>query len=183
VCRPFIDGLAFGADDGEAAPVGVEDLAVQDGMGQPFGGGLVEGLVEVRCLGGQDVDAFVEVPVGGGLGQGECLAVPGDVRVSRNQAITNMAWKKQVRRLLPCGVPRRRRSAYSRWPTKRISSRGTSSVAGYEITWSLPATKTIFWRDLFYRWLHVCFPALRSVRESARTSLSLPQNARLSESI
>jgi hypothetical protein len=65
---PGIDLFAFDADGFRAAPVGVEDLPVQDQMRDAVLGGSGQGLVEVGSLLGEDVDGFVDIPVGGGLG-------------------------------------------------------------------------------------------------------------------
>lgn len=57
--------FAFHAGRLEAAPVGVEDLSVHDEVRQPFGGGLLEGVVQVGGLAGEDVDGLMEVAVAG----------------------------------------------------------------------------------------------------------------------
>jgi hypothetical protein len=43
-------------------------LAVQFQVAEPGGQGVLQCLMQVRGAGGQDLDAFVQVPVGGGLG-------------------------------------------------------------------------------------------------------------------
>ena len=77
---PGVDLFAFHAGGLGAAPVGVEDLAVQDQMRDALIQGSLQGLVEVEGAVGEDVDDLVQVPVGGGLGDPERFAVPGDVR-------------------------------------------------------------------------------------------------------
>lgn len=77
--EPGVDGFAFHAGGLDAAPIGVEDLAVEDEVGDAVGDGAVQCLVEAGGLAGQDVDDLVQVAVGGGLGEPECDAVQADV--------------------------------------------------------------------------------------------------------
>ncbi|MGI5254086.1 hypothetical protein [Actinacidiphila glaucinigra] len=58
--------VAVLADPGDA--VGLDQRAVQDHVGHALAPAAVQDLVQVRGLGGENVDAFVEVPVAGGLG-------------------------------------------------------------------------------------------------------------------
>jgi hypothetical protein len=52
-------------------PVGVDDLSVEVEVRHPLGVGALEGIVEVRGLGREGLDHFIEVAVGGRLGQAE----------------------------------------------------------------------------------------------------------------
>lgn len=65
--EPGVDRFAFHTGGFGTAPVGVEDFAVQDQVGNAVVGGAVEGVVQVGGLVGEDVDGLVEVAVGGGL--------------------------------------------------------------------------------------------------------------------
>lgn len=52
-----------------ASEVAGDQRPVQGQIGQAIGLRLHQGFVQIRGLGGQHVDALVQVPVGGGLGQ------------------------------------------------------------------------------------------------------------------
>jgi hypothetical protein len=51
--------------------------------------------VEVECLLSQDVDTFVQVPIGGGLGHPNALPCRLMFGLSPNQAITNWAFGRE----------------------------------------------------------------------------------------
>jgi hypothetical protein len=74
---PQVDDLAFYADGWFFAPVGGDDLAVQDDVGEFLVFGAFQGLVQVRGLAGEDLDDLVQVPAGGGPGDavitGQCV--------------------------------------------------------------------------------------------------------------
>jgi hypothetical protein len=63
---PQIDDLAFHAGGRLLAPVGGDDLAVQDHVRQALGRGPFQSLVQVRGLLSQHQDDLVQVPVRGG---------------------------------------------------------------------------------------------------------------------
>src|SRR6266571_551826 len=71
---PQVDDLAFDADGGFFAPVGGDDLAVQDHVGESGVFGPFQGLVQVRGLFGEDLGDLVQIPVGGGPGD---AVIPG----------------------------------------------------------------------------------------------------------
>ena len=60
------------------APVGADDLAVQDHVRGALGQGALERLAQSGCPSGQDVDDLVDVPVGRRLRQPESRAEPRD---------------------------------------------------------------------------------------------------------
>src|SRR5262249_53471377 len=76
---PLVDRFAFHADGFHAAPVGVEDLAVQDQVPDAVGRGLLQGLVQVGGASGQDLDALVQVAVARGRRQSEPQGVQPEV--------------------------------------------------------------------------------------------------------
>jgi hypothetical protein len=51
---------------GRAAPVGGDQRAVQRHVGPAGGLAGLKDLMQVRCLGGKHVDAFVQIAVAGG---------------------------------------------------------------------------------------------------------------------
>lgn len=61
---PGVDLFALHAGGLEEAPVGVEDLAIQDQVWQAVGHGMVQSFTQVGRLGGEHVDRLVQVPVG-----------------------------------------------------------------------------------------------------------------------
>jgi hypothetical protein len=130
---PCVDFLALDAGNLLGEAVGGEQLAVQDHEGDAFLPGSLQGLVQARGPGGQDLGPLIDVPVGGGTGDAVVAAELVDAVRSRNRRRTRIACSRQVRARLPAGVPRSRRSAISRRVTKRSSSAGTSSVARYLI--------------------------------------------------
>ena len=70
-------GRKAGPQDREdllADGAGRDDLAVRDQVGQPAAGGVVQGLSQVRCLGGEHGDRLVQVAVGGRPGDAEPVA-------------------------------------------------------------------------------------------------------------
>src|SRR5690348_6704137 len=77
---PGIDLFALLAGLLARAPVGGDERAVQDEVGNPLPGGPVQGLAQRRGLRGEHVDGLVLVPVGGGLGDPEAGAQAADVR-------------------------------------------------------------------------------------------------------
>jgi len=73
---------AFHAGHLLGEPAGAEQLAVQDHEGGALLPGPLQGLVQVRCLGGEDIGALADIAVGSGPGDavvaGELLG-PGTV--------------------------------------------------------------------------------------------------------
>ena len=65
---PGIDLLAFHAGHLLGQAVAAEELAVQDHEGDAFLSCPLQGLVQVRGLGGEDVSALADIAVGGGAG-------------------------------------------------------------------------------------------------------------------
>jgi hypothetical protein len=65
---PQVDDLAFHANGRLFAPVGRDDLAVQDHVREPLVFGSFQRLVQVRSLLCEDGDHLVHIPVGGGPG-------------------------------------------------------------------------------------------------------------------
>ena len=73
ICCPFdAHGLL-------AQAVGGEELAVQDDVTHAVVLGLLQGLVQVWCLGGEHVDDLVEIAVPGGPGDAVVTGQRGDV--------------------------------------------------------------------------------------------------------
>ena len=63
---PQVDGLALGADGFLPAPVGGDDFAVQDHMGQAVVVGPFQRLTQIGGQVRQDGDELLQVAVGGG---------------------------------------------------------------------------------------------------------------------
>jgi hypothetical protein len=74
---PQVDDLAFHADGWLLAPVGGDDLPVQDHVGKTLIPGSLQRLAQLWGLFGQDDDDLVQVLVGGGprdaMAAGECI--------------------------------------------------------------------------------------------------------------
>lgn len=100
---PFVDLRPFPAGFPARAAVGGDQRAVQDDAGDPLPSGLFKVLLERRGLPGEDLDAFVLVPVGGGLRDAEALAEPAQVRLVPEPGEDEL-------RLLPAGQGRASRS-------------------------------------------------------------------------
>ncbi len=71
---PPVDLFAFPAGALLRAPVGCDDFAVRDQVGQPLLLGLLQCLAQGWRAGCEQVDHLRQVPVGGGLGDPEPLA-------------------------------------------------------------------------------------------------------------
>src|SRR5690242_6395937 len=65
---PQVDDLAFHTDGRLLAPVGRDDLAVQDHVREPLVFGAFQRLAQVRSLLCQDLDDLIHIPVAGGPG-------------------------------------------------------------------------------------------------------------------
>jgi len=75
---PRVDFLPLPAGRFLTAPVGADDLAVQDHVRGTLGQGALECLAQPGRLSGQDVDDPIEVPAGRRLRQPEARAGPRD---------------------------------------------------------------------------------------------------------
>src|SRR3954469_32081 len=98
-------------------------------MGPAVGLAGLEHLVQVRGVGGESIDAFVQVAVAGRRGAPGVAGQGGQGVSSRNQRSTSTAWVRQEAARAPTPVPRRSRSATNRSVSSVAVSAGTSSLA------------------------------------------------------
>lgn len=92
-----VPGVDLGALDAWRCPgraVGLDQGAVQDHVILPFLSVAFQHLVQVWGLGSQDIDAFVQVAVAGGLRDAGITGQAVHAACSRIQRSTSTAWRK-----------------------------------------------------------------------------------------
>jgi hypothetical protein len=172
-----------GADRGFPAAICFDDGPVEDHVRQPLVPGPTPGPRAAPGLSGQHLDHLVQVAVGGGPGDAVVAGQrPGGGAVTEPAPAQHRLPEAGQRARLPFGVLRRRRSAASSFATNCTSSLGTSSVARYAITWSLPGRRRSLARPRLPGF-HAHLQASRSVRVSTRMSLLAGDKGRMSEPV